>query len=401
MAVRDRAATFTVSWQLRLPYPVRNMLHRWRSMLGMMIGVGIAIGIVMTLLAISKASVEIFTADYLKSGADLYVITRGGTLVPVLPSDTPGTISNARHTLAQIRGLPEVNAALGVMNWSMERQQEGPRRRDEPNELVATMGVDGDPSLIPGVLVLQEGRWLRRSNEIVLGPTLSREKAIGLGDTIRLNNRDFVVVGIGKLRGFGFSAESIAYLDYQAFRQRAGVGDVVNIIAVDARQPEAVQRRIQELGSLSVFTPGELVRQAEEVNVSTYVFSWILSFLALVIGALFIANMLARSVVERRLEFATLRAIGVSTRVILLTVGAEAFLVSLVATAIGVAISLFFGFLINTYVAPPYGLESLYSADAGLFVLVFTIALSLGLISGFFPARQATRVEPVEVLREA
>ena len=57
--------------------------------------------------------------------------------------------------------------------------------------------------------------------------------------------------------------------------------------------------------------------------------------------------------------------------------------------------------LIDAYLAPMYGIESLYAADAQLFASVLLLALGLGLISGLEPARQATRVDPVEVLREA
>ena len=84
-----------------------------------------------------------------------------------------------------------------------------------------------------------------------------------------------------------------------------------------------------------------------------------------------------------------------------MTVGAEALLVSVVAGAFGVLLSLAFGLLINGVVAPEYGIESLYSLDAGLFGIIIALALGLGLVAGLFPARQATRVDPVIILREA
>jgi putative ABC transport system permease protein len=367
----------------------------------MMVGVGIALAVVMTFQAMSRANLEIYTADYLHSGVDLYVVTQGGTLIPVLPSDTPGTIKHARNVLAQVRGLPGVNAALGVMSWSLERERPGPRRRDEPTELLATLGVDGDPTLIPDVLLLKQGRWVRRADEVVLGAKLSREKSLAIGDSLRLDGRDFTVVGIGRLRGFGFSGDSLAYMDYRAFRQRAEIGDVVNIIALDTSHPDLARERIPELGSLAVFDPPDLVRQAEAVNQTAVVLYWVFNSLSLAIGALFIGNMLGHSVAERRLEFATLRAIGVPSRTILLTVALEALLVSVAAGAIGVALSLLLGAAINGYMAPIYGLESLYSADVGVFAQVVLLALALGLIAGLFPARQATRVDPVDVLREA
>ncbi|MBI4491300.1 MAG: ABC transporter permease [Chloroflexi bacterium] len=397
------SAVYTVTWLLRLPYPARNMLRRWRGMLGMMVGVGIALGIGMTLLAVARASIDLYTADFRTSGADLYVVAQGGTLIPILPSDTPGTIKHARNVLARVRGMPEVSAALGLMHWSMVREREGPKRPDRPTELVVAMGVDGDPTAIPNALALKHGRWVRRSDEVVIGSKLSREQSLGLGDTLRLSDRDFTVVGIGKLRGLGlaFSADALAYMDYRALRQRAEIGDLVSIIAIDTSQPEAVRRHISELGSLSVFDAADLVKQAEDVNAAAMVMYWVLIVLTLAIAALFVSNMLGRSVAERRLEFATLRAIGIPTRTILLTVAAEALLVSVVASILGAGLSLVLGSVLNGTVAPAYALESLYSADAGLFGLVLALALGLGLVSGLFPARQATHVDPIEVLREA
>lgn len=401
LAVAARPARYRLGGMERLPYPVRTVLRRRRGLFGMMLGVGIALAVVMTFQAMSRANVEIYTADYVRSGADLYVITQGGTLTPVLPGDSPGTIKHARNALSRLRGLPGVNAAVGVMTWSLERERPGPRRRDEPTELISTLGVDGDPALVPGMLLLREGRWVRRSDEVVLGSKLSREKGVVIGDSLRLGGRDFTVVGIGRLRGFGFSGDSMAYLDYRALRQRAELGDVVGVIAVDTAQPELARERIPELGSLTSFSPPELVAQAEAVNQTAVVLYWIFNGLSLAVAALFVANVLGRSVAERRLEFATLRAIGIPSRTILLTVALEALLVSVVAGAIGIGLSRLMGGGINGTVAPAYGIESLYSADAGIYAQVAALALGLGLVAGLLPARQATRVDPVEVLREA
>jgi putative ABC transport system permease protein len=392
---------YRLSWPMRLPYALRNVLRRWRDLLGMMVGVGIALGIVMTLSGIGKAVLEIYTVDFKKSGADLYVTTQGGKLIPILPSDTPGTLKNARHTIGAIRALPGVETAVGVVSWTMERELPGPKLRDAPKELFAVMGVDGDPSLIPGMLVLNQGRWLRRSDEIVLGAKLAAEKHFQLGDLLRLNGRDFRVVGIGRLRGFGWSLDSSAFIDEQPFHQRVELGDVLSIIAVDTPQPESVRARLPEVGSVSSATASELVRQAETTLADRLVTYYILDALALAIGALFVSNMLSHSVAERRLEFATLRAIGIPTRSILLTVALEASLISLVAGVLGVGLSLALGWGINNLLAPRYQIEFLYSADATLFGEVFLLALALGLVAGLFPARAATRVDPVDVLREA
>ena len=165
---------------LALPYPLHNMLTRWRGMVGMVVGVGIALAIGMTLLGAARASIDNFTIDFRSSAANLYVVAEGGTLVPALPSDSPGTIKNARHVLAAIRQVAQVEAALGMISAPLTRDQPGPRRADEPERLLVAMGVDGDPAAIPGILVLNEGRWLRRSDEVVIGQRLSREEGLHL-----------------------------------------------------------------------------------------------------------------------------------------------------------------------------------------------------------------------------
>jgi putative ABC transport system permease protein len=110
--------------------------------------------------------------------------------------------------------------------------------------------------------------------------------------------------------------------------------------------------------------------------------------------------MLNHSVTERRAEFAVLRAIGVPASSVVLTVALEAVAITVVAGALGVGISLCFGWLIDTFVAKQYGIDSLYRADPSLYLLIFALAAGLGLVSGIVPARKAARVDPVEVLRE-
>jgi len=395
-------AAVSLPWTARLPYPLRDAVLRWRSMLGMMVGVGIALGLGMTLLAASAASVDLFSADFKKSAADLYVVTEGGTLIAVLPGDTPGVIKDSRHVISQIRGLPGVTTALGILNATLEREQEVTRRsRDAPAQLLAAAGIDGDPTGIPNALSLVSGRWLRRSSEIVIGGRLNRENGIQLGDTLRLSGRDFTVVGVGKLRGAGFNADSLIYMDLEALRQRTGLPDIVNFMIVDTGTPALTRERIWDLGSLAVYDPQDLVAQAEKANQSGAVLRWIFVVLTLGIAGLFVSNMLGRSVAERRLEFATMRAIGVPGRTVLLNVAMQAAMVTIAASAFGVGVSFALGTLINRVIAPSYGLESLYSPDIALFTLVFALAGILGVVSGLLPARRAARVDPVLVLREA
>jgi hypothetical protein len=63
--------------------------------------------------------------------------------------------------------------------------------------------------------------------------------------------------------------------------------------------------------------------------------------------------------------------------------------------------ALVLGWWINAYLAPAYGETAFYAVDGGMFVALFVLALLLGVASDLGPARRATRIDPVEVLREA
>jgi putative ABC transport system permease protein len=389
-------------WWLRLPYPLRDTLRRWRGTLGIVVGVGIALGIVMTLSAMGRSLITAYTADFQESGINRYLVTEGGKLVHFLPGDSPGTLDRARSRLAQVRHLPGVQGVVGIMQWTMQRSHEGRRRRGEPTELLTVIGVDGDPARLPETLVLRAGRWLRRADEVVIGWTVSREKALGVGDTLRLNQDDFTIVGIGKLRGVGFGANAVVYLDQTALQQHAGVGDVVNAMLVTTDQPELVDQWAADQEAMAALTMADLVRQAEDAMEGELANFQIFNILALVAGAIFVSSMLSRSVANRRLEFATLKAIGLPRRTILLLVTGEAVLVSLLAGLFGMGFSLAFGTIVlNGLIAPLYGLEFFYAADAFTFVQAFVVAIGLGAVAGLFPAWEAIRVDPVEILREA
>lgn len=402
-AIARRPTTRRPGWWQRLPFPVRSVLNRWRGMLAMIAGVGIALSLAMTMMAFGKALIDMFTADFVASGTDLYAITSGGTLIGRLPDETPGSIKHGHQQLAQIRGLASVRSAVGATTWMMERQREGLRRDPEaPVETVAVVGVAGDPTAIPSMALMRDGRWLRRGDEVVIGGRYSREKGLAVGDRLRLNDRDFKIVGIGRLRGVaGFSSNSLVYMDDLAFRERTGIGDILNVVAIDTDQPIEARQSLEELSDLRTYTPVELVELARAANATSLFTYQLLSGLTLGIGALFVSNMLAQSVTERRLEIATLKAIGLPSRTILLSVVLEAVLICLAASIVGILLSLLMGSLINVYYDAQFGLEGLYSPDTSIFANVFALAVGLGVIAGLLPARKATRVDPLDILREA
>jgi putative ABC transport system permease protein len=128
---------------------------------------------------------------------------------------------------------------------------------------------------------------------------------------------------------------------------------------------------------------------------------WIIDLFILFVAGMFVTNMLGRAVAERRIEFGTLRAIGVPSRTILASVVAEALFVVVCSFALGFLVSLALGWAVNAFYAPVVHFDHLFAVDPGTDALLFGITLALGAVAGFFPARAATKVDPLDVLREA
>ncbi|MGE5619132.1 MAG: ABC transporter permease [Sphingomonadaceae bacterium] len=400
----ERGAASMPEWPrlLSYPFPVRAAVRRRRGMLGMVIGVGLALGMVLTMMGMIGTSMGMIMGDFGESGANLYVAVNGGELVVLKGTENPGTINGATAVLSKIRSLPGTRAAVGVLNWPLNQEREGREARSQPAQLVPAMAVDGDPTEIANHVVMSEGRWLRRGNEVVLGPNLSSSKSLKVGDSLRLNGLTYEIVGIGRMRGFGPSGGSVAYLDARTLRQRGVIGDVVNYIAVQTDAPQLVHNVIGGFASLYAVSPGDLTRDIQSSPdyssaISTY---WLIDLIILFVAGMFVSNMLSRSVAARRMEFGTLRAIGVPGRTILLSVGAEALLVILASYAFGVVFSIAMGTAANVWLAPVFGYPRLYGLDLPAYSAILVVSIAVGLIAGYFPARAATKVDPLEVLRE-
>jgi len=371
-------------------------------MLGMVIGVGVALGMVMTLMGLLGTSMGQLVGDFQQSGANLYVAVQGGQLIPLNRGDTPGTIDQGAAVLSRIRGVGGVQGAVGELSWSLQQEQEGPQARSRPAQLIPALAVDGDPSEIANFLVMREGRWLRRGNEVVLGPSLATSKKLKVGDSLRMDGQEFDVVGIGKLRGFGQAPDTVAYVDARNLRQRGITGDVFNVIAVQTSNPQAVRTVADDL-SLRAAGPDELAQEtySSSAYTSAIAIYWIIDLFILFVAGMFVTNMLGRSVAERRLEFGTLRAIGLPSRSILMSIAAEGLFIVFVSFVFGFGVSLVLGTAMNVWVAPAVQYDHLFAVDPTTYLVLFALTLGLGLVASVFPARAATRVDPLDVLREA
>jgi putative ABC transport system permease protein len=267
--------------------------------------------------------------------------------------------------------------------------------------MINVAGVDGDAERIRDALHMRQGRWLRRADEVVIGRKLAKDKQLAVGDTVALDRRRLTVVGIGRLRGVGFGGDGTAFLELGTLRELSDLGDAVNVVLVDAADDAAARARLAaDLDSVDVWDRTMLIAAAEQANASGFVFMGLISGVALFIAGVFVSSMLLRSVSERRIEFATLRAVGVPNRTVIGLVMAEALLVTGLGAVVGAVVGTLLSLWMDAMYAELIGIDSFYRADPLQFLAVFGVALGIGVVAAWLPARRALQVEPADVLRE-
>jgi putative ABC transport system permease protein len=283
---------------------------------------------------------------------------------------------------------------------------------------VAILGVEPDYINVYTSYV-HEGRFLsdadvrRRTNVVVLGATVA-EKMFPhqdpMGRTVYFENDAFEVIGVLEKRGsmFGFDRDNFIwlpittvlklhpdakdglYIDIKANTQ-AGIPSIMEQVT------EILRRRRHDSpkkpNSFEVGTQNQFIEFYQSLTGGIYVVLLIISSISLVVGGIGVMNIMLVSVTERTREIGVRKAVGACKRHILVQFLLEA----MVLTAIGGIIGILAGSGISMAVD---ALSPLPSRVSMLWVLLaFTVALSVGLFFGIYPAARAAKLDPIESLR--
>jgi putative ABC transport system permease protein len=248
----------------------------------------------------------------------------------------------------------------------------------------------------------------------VLGATVN-EQLFGadsdpIGQVIRIRNQPFKVIGVmaSKGQGMGEDMDDQILVPYTTVQKKLLGIDYVNNITVSATTAEGTAGVADEIAVVlrtrHQLAPGQdddfIIRTLEEVadirTQATGTMTTLLTGIAgvsLIVGGIGIMNIMLVSVTERTREIGLRMAIGAKGRDVLLQFLVEAVTLSLLGGAIGIALG--FGLA--------EGMQRWYSWPAkvppGAVAMAFGSAAATGVFFGFYPARKAARLDPIEALR--
>ena len=391
---------------------VRNKMRAALTMLGIIIGVSAVIAMV----SIGQGASASVQAQIESIGTNLLFVSAGAQNVGGVRSGTQDT-GNQNLTVDDLDAIkrevpsvsmvtPSVNArsqlVAGNMNWNTNVtgvSEQYPEIRKWP---VATGSFFTDADIRTAARV------------IVIGQTLADNLYPGadpIGQDIRVMNLPFRVVGVLAAKGQdqqGRDQDDVAFAPYTTVQKKLLGRDRIQIAYVSAISQDATYTAQSQITDLlrqrhklsdnepSDFTVRNMTDVAEAANETSKTMTILLACIAgvsLLVGGIGIMNIMLVSVTERTREIGIRMAIGARSSAVRSQFLIESIVLSLTGGAIGIVLGVVLSLAIPAFLGWP----TLVSMMAIVGSVLFSAAV--GIFFGYYPARKAASLDPIEALR--
>jgi putative ABC transport system permease protein len=363
------------------------------------LGIGIGVAVIVAVLGLSASSQAGLLAEIRALGTNLLTVQNGQSL-------TGGTAKLPRAAPAMVSRLPGVTSVQDTGQISNAGAYRTPLiPAIDTNGLTVDAATLGLPAAVS--TSVSHGRYLNaataRQPVAVLGAAAAQRLGIDqvyAGERIWVGGMWFYVTGILRPAVLTPQIDSSVLVGYPAAATFLGFDGHPSTIYIRARDSQvnavdsllAAQASPQNPGQVEVSQPSDaLTAQADAQNAFSGLFLG-LGAVALLVGAVGVANIMVISVLERRSEIGLRRALGATRGHIRIQFLSEAIMLALVGGAAGVAA----GMLATAIYAHAKGWAVVIPAQA--WVGGLAAALVIGALAGILPALRAARMSPTEAL---
>ena len=381
------------------------------------LGIVIGIGSVIAMIAIGQGSTASITSSIQSLGSNLLMISpsfqRGvGTQV----SAGRGSAKTLKQEDVDViqKEITLIKALAPELSGRYQITAKGTN---------TNTSVIGTTAAYPAVrnVEIAEGSFISEQNVrslskvAVLGPT-TRDDLFGenatdvIGKTIRINKIDFKIIGITKEKGgSGMSNQDdmifIPLSTAQRFLAGSNYLSTIYVEVVDQESMTTAQEQITslllsrhnisnpELADFSIMNQADIVSSVSSITDTLTILLGSIAGISLIVGGIGIMNMMLTTVTERTREIGLRKAIGAKKKDISLQFLTEAVMLTFIGGIVGILL----GWLLSYGVTYFSGITTKVSLMSIL--LAVGVSALIGIVFGYYPARRAASLNPIEALR--
>lgn len=398
---------FTTIFIVALRALRRNTMRSMLTALGMIIGVGAVI----TMVSIGNGAKAQIEAQVAMLGQNIITVMPGSFMTGGMRSGFGGALTltpeDAEAIAAEVEDLDGVSAEITAraqvlangLNWNTMVK----------GESADYTYIRGWPLADGAMFGEQDVKALAKV--AVIGKTVADQlfpNEDPIGQTLRIGNLPFRVIGLLAYKGFdmrGTDQDDVVLIPYTSHMRRVSRRTNINTILIQGSSPDKLdkvkldvedlltQRRRGREPDFTVRTQEEIAAAAAASSETMTLLLAAIAGVSLVVGGIGIMNIMLVSVTERTREIGIRLAIGAHGRDVLMQFLIEAILLSSLGGVMGVCL----GIGASEFVSARNGWPVLVSTESVVIAVSFSAVV--GVFFGFYPARKAAQLDPIDALR--
>lgn len=378
------------------------------------LGIFIGIGSVIALISLGQATQQSITNQIQGLGANLLTVIPG--------SQNTGAVRGAAGGATNLT-LDDANAIQSpvidtVSVVSPEYSHRAQVTTGRTNSNVTVIGATPSYAEVHK-LDIAEGSFISTrdvdsiSKVAVVGPQVVNDLFGGedaVGQEIRIDSQTFNIIGVTVSKGgSGFqNQDDIIWVPLSTAQKQLFGADYLTSIALEAKSQDVMTDAQNQVGYLllsrhklsdptqadfSIFSQQDIINTA---SAATGVFTTLLSGIAaisLLVGGIGIMNIMLVTVTERTREIGLRKALGAKKSVIIQQFLSEALVLTLIGGLAGMVLGVLISYLVSHLASLPFVLSP------SAVILAIGVSSGIGLLFGWYPARRASNLQPIEALR--